>query len=89
MLSRDELVQAVPHALLSVDLDGWGTKQQGKVRDIYTSDDTRILITTDRVSAFDPARRCATYEPERSRRPLARPEVRCIFYHRFVIGITA
>jgi phosphoribosylaminoimidazole-succinocarboxamide synthase len=53
MLSQEELVQAVPHALHSVDLEGWGVKQMGKVRDIYTVEDTRILITTDRVSAFD------------------------------------
>src|SRR5215213_887979 len=53
MLSQEELLQAVPHALRSVDLEGWGAKQMGKVRDIYTVEDTRILITTDRVSAFD------------------------------------
>lgn len=53
MLSQDELLQAVPHALRSVDVPGWGDKQTGKVRDLYTRDDQRLLITTDRVSAFD------------------------------------
>jgi phosphoribosylaminoimidazole-succinocarboxamide synthase len=36
-----------------VDLDGFGAKTSGKVRDIYNVGDKRILITTDRVSAFD------------------------------------
>ncbi len=51
MVNREELAQAVP--LRSVDLVGWGEKQSGKVRDIYGLGDKRILITTDRVSAFD------------------------------------
>lgn len=53
MLTRDELLQAVPHALTGVDLLRWGEKQSGKVRDIYREGDRRVLITTDRVSAFD------------------------------------
>ncbi len=36
-----------------MDLAGWGEKQTGKVRDIYSQDGQRVLITTDRVSAFD------------------------------------
>ncbi len=51
MFSREELAQGQP--IQSVDLDGWGEKESGKVRDIYQSGDQRILITTDRVSAFD------------------------------------
>ncbi len=51
MLNPEIIAQATP--LRSVDLVGWGAKQSGKVREIYTLDDTRILITTDRVSAFD------------------------------------
>lgn len=53
MLTHEELVLAVPRALTTVDLTGWGEKQTGKVRDIYTQDGQRVLITTDRVSAFD------------------------------------
>jgi phosphoribosylaminoimidazole-succinocarboxamide synthase len=53
MLSYDGLLQAIPHALQSVDLPDWGEKQTGKVRDIYIADGKRVLITTDRVSAFD------------------------------------
>ncbi len=51
MFSREELAQGQP--IQSVDLASWGEKESGKVRDIYQSGDQRILITTDRVSAFD------------------------------------
>lgn len=54
MLSHDDLIQAIPHALDSVDLDiSWGDKIKGKVRDSYALDGKRVLIATDRVSAFD------------------------------------
>ena len=53
MLTQQQLLQAIPHALNSVDLPGWGTKVSGKVRDLYVQDGKRVLITTDRISAFD------------------------------------
>ena len=54
MLTQNELLQAIPHALATVDLEGFGEKEQGKVRDIYRiDDDRRLLVATDRVSAFD------------------------------------
>ncbi|MBP9716782.1 MAG: phosphoribosylaminoimidazolesuccinocarboxamide synthase [Candidatus Levybacteria bacterium] len=37
----------------TVDLKGFGKKYQGKVRDCYIVGEKRILITTDRISAFD------------------------------------
>ncbi len=37
----------------TVNLKGLGKKHQGKVRDYYIVGDKRILITTDRISAFD------------------------------------
>src|SRR3989344_6748012 len=40
-------------ALKTVNLKGFGKKYQGKVRDYYLFDGKRILITTDRISAFD------------------------------------
>ena len=52
-ITQEQLIAAIPHALQKVDLEGWGEKQSGKVRDIYSADGKRILITTDRVSAFD------------------------------------
>jgi phosphoribosylaminoimidazole-succinocarboxamide synthase len=51
MISHDELRRAP--RLESVDLPGWGDKQAGKVRESYQRGGLRILITTDRVSAFD------------------------------------
>jgi phosphoribosylaminoimidazole-succinocarboxamide synthase len=53
VLTYNELLAAIPHALQSLDLPDWGAKQSGKVRDIYSVDGKRVLITTDRVSAFD------------------------------------
>lgn len=53
MLNRQELIAAVPDALVATDLPDLGSKIEGKVRDIYMLGDRRILVTTDRVSAFD------------------------------------
>jgi phosphoribosylaminoimidazole-succinocarboxamide synthase len=53
MVTLDQLLSAIPHTLDSVTLNGVGNKIQGKVRDSYAIGDKRILITTDRVSAFD------------------------------------
>lgn len=53
MLSREELLSAIPYRIQTVDVEGWGSKQTGKVRDMYARDGMRALITTDRVSAFD------------------------------------
>ena len=52
-LSSMELEAAVPHALLRMDMPELGERIEGKVRDVYITAGTRILITTDRVSAFD------------------------------------
>ncbi len=53
MLTNDQIIAAIPHALLRVDLSGFGPRLEGKVRDIYVHDGRRILVTSDRVSAFD------------------------------------
>jgi len=53
MIADDIIIKSIPHVLKSVDIPYLGQKKQGKVRDIYFKDDTRILITTDRQSAFD------------------------------------
>lgn len=39
--------------LKTVNLEGFGKKHSGKVRDFYIYKNKRILITTDRISAFD------------------------------------
>jgi len=53
MISQDELLAAVDHVLDQVHVNALGEKITGKVRDIYQHGDERVLITTDRVSAFD------------------------------------
>ena len=40
-------------AVKKVDLRGFGKRYSGKVRDYYIVGDKRIIITTDRISAFD------------------------------------
>ncbi len=49
----DKIVKSIPLVLKSINISGLGKKSQGKVRDIYFKNDKRILITTDRQSAFD------------------------------------
>jgi phosphoribosylaminoimidazole-succinocarboxamide synthase len=47
------LTQALSHPLSGTQFD-WGRRYQGKVRDNYTTrDGRRILVVTDRISAFD------------------------------------
>jgi len=53
MLSHQELLQAIPVALGGVDVPGLGEKMEGKVRDMYRQGEQVVLITTDRISAFD------------------------------------
>lgn len=37
----------------TINLNGYGKRYSGKVRDYYIVNDKRVLITTDRISAFD------------------------------------
>jgi phosphoribosylaminoimidazole-succinocarboxamide synthase len=53
MLTSDQIRQAIPQVLKETHLPGLGQRQQGKVRDFYSVDGKRLLITTDRLSAFD------------------------------------
>ncbi len=53
MLTHGDLLAAVPLSLDEVDIPNLGKRIRGKVRDSYIVADKRILITTDRVSAFD------------------------------------
>ena len=43
----------IPNAVSRVDFKGLGKRQSGKVRDWYLINHLRILIATDRISAFD------------------------------------
>jgi phosphoribosylaminoimidazole-succinocarboxamide synthase len=53
-MTHEELLTAVPNALSSIDLSSLGVQTHGKVREMVARNDgSRILVTTDRVSAFD------------------------------------
>ena len=54
MTSLDEALNLqLEHTLRTTDFGGLGDKYEGKVRDVYRRDDRLIIVTTDRVSAFD------------------------------------
>lgn len=54
MISDQIIQEQIKHTLTQTNLDFLGAKYEGKVRDNYTtSDGQRILITTDKLSAFD------------------------------------
>lgn len=53
MIPQKTLEKWIPLALRTTDIKGLGKKQSGKVRDWYTKGGIRILIATDRISAFD------------------------------------
>ncbi|HIG48335.1 MAG TPA: hypothetical protein EYQ20_18610 [candidate division Zixibacteria bacterium] len=52
MLSDDVIKAQMGNLLDKTDFD-WGGKYEGKVRDNYVVDGKRVIITTDRISAFD------------------------------------
>jgi phosphoribosylaminoimidazole-succinocarboxamide synthase len=53
MLTDDTLRAQLPHTLERLDLPALGDLYRGKVRDNYTRGDRIVMVTTDRVSAFD------------------------------------
>ncbi len=48
-LIRDQL----EHTVQGTDFTGLGDKYTGKVRDVYRTEERLVIVTTDRVSAFD------------------------------------
>lgn len=53
MVSDAKILKAIPKGLKKADVPNLGKKIQGKVRDSYVAGDIRVIISTDRVSAFD------------------------------------
>ena len=53
MIDKKTVIENIPFALKSVNIRKFGKKHQGKVRDSYQVGEKRIIITTDRQSAFD------------------------------------
>ena len=53
MIPEHDLRAQLPHTLRQADLPELGPLYRGKVRDNYSRGDDIVMITTDRVSAFD------------------------------------
>ncbi len=53
MIQSRTILAVLPHVFKTVNIPSLGKKHQGKVRDFYFTHGKRILITTDRQSAFD------------------------------------
>lgn len=50
---RDAIGDQMNHTVRRTEFSGLGERYEGKVRDTYRQDDQLILVTTDRISAFD------------------------------------
>ena len=53
MIDRQTIVKNIENAIIGVSVKNLGTKKSGKVRDWYIKNNLRVLIATDRISAFD------------------------------------
>jgi phosphoribosylaminoimidazole-succinocarboxamide synthase len=53
MIPESQVRAQLPHTLEKLDLPGLGELYRGKVRDNYSRGDRIVMVTTDRVSAFD------------------------------------
>lgn len=53
MIDKKTIIDNIPNAISAINFAKLGKKQSGKVRDWYTRDHLRVLIATDRISAFD------------------------------------
>ncbi len=53
MIPDAQLKAQLPHTLRQIDLPALGELYRGKVRDNYSRGDRIVMITTDRISAFD------------------------------------
>ncbi len=62
MIDKAQLVAARPLALESTHLEGYGARRQGKVRDLYVQSGRRLLVASDRLSAFDRIIACIPYK---------------------------
>lgn len=62
MIQSKTIIKSIPHVLKTIDIPSLGKKSQGKVRDIFIKDGKRILITTDRQSAFDVVLGCIPFK---------------------------
>lgn len=60
---REDIARQLPHVLYGTDFDQWlGAKIRGKARDNYVVNGQRIIVATDRVSAFDRQLGCIPFK---------------------------
>lgn len=62
MVQTKKILKSIPLALKTVNIPKLGQKQSGKVRDFYILSDKRVIITTDRLSAFDRVLGCFPFK---------------------------
>jgi len=53
MIPESQIRAQLPHTLRELDLPDLGQLYRGKVRDNYSRGDRMVMVTTDRISAFD------------------------------------
>ena len=53
MIDKKTIIKNIPNAINSISFPKLGKRNSGKVRDWFVRDNLRILIATDRISAFD------------------------------------
>lgn len=53
MIDKKTIIKNIPTAISGVNVRGLGPKHSGKVRDWFVKDNLRVLVATDRISAFD------------------------------------
>ncbi len=53
MIDRQTIIKNIPAAVTSVSFPKLGKRKSGKVRDWFIAGNLRVLIATDRISAFD------------------------------------
>ena len=53
MLSTEDILAQIKFCLNATDFPSLGSKYEGKVRDNYSKDGRRVIIVSDRLSAFD------------------------------------
>lgn len=62
MVANNKILNSIPLALKTINIPSLGKKYSGKVRDYYILGDKRVIITTDRLSAFDRVLGCFPYK---------------------------
>lgn len=53
MTDKKTIIKNIPNAISEIKFSKLGKRNKGKVRDWFVKDNLRILIATDRISAFD------------------------------------